>query len=371
MRPTHLAASLAALVAIGTGTLPSFAQGAAEPTRAPQPRLVEDPLLTADLALLEKLDVPFENPRAFRDATAREVVDAVRAATGIQVEVDRRAAGEAGGWEFVRLDCEARTPRQALDAVASALSDSIRSLAVDVAAGLVVFTDSESSARLAAVRHYDLRPLLLRRDMRDRSTEEAVEEIVDLVTEHVDPETWRDNGGEAGSIRIFDTTLVISASPARHRRIMRFLAQLESSLPSPTILWQVRVVEISNEVPPADLRVVLDSANQLDELIAIGGARVVSAPQLLALRSDPASIKVGSNTDTVEVGIEPLGGGMAFAVEVKETRIGATRSLMLRALDGTRSAGILESGGKRLLVEVVGRAPADDGSKPAGPAAKP
>jgi hypothetical protein len=91
----------------------------------------------------------------------------------------------------------------------------------------------------------------------------------------------------------------------------------------------------------------------------------VSAPRIVSPRFDRASMKVGSNTDTIEVAIEPVDGSMAFSVEVRETRIGVTRSLSLLALDGIRSAAILESNGKRLLVEVLGGAAPADAQKKA------
>ena len=349
--PMHLAIALSGVLAAAPLSL---AQHAASPTPPVTVKASEDPLLAADLALLARLDQPFASPKTFKDATAREIVDAVRNATGVLVEVDRRVKGDAGGWEFVRLDCQATTPRQALDAVAAALSDAVNSLKVDVAAGLLMFTNAESDGRLAAVRHYDMRPLLMRRDPRDESTDWSMQSLEDYLTETVDPETWRDNGGDGGWIRSLDTTLVINASPARHHAIIKTLAALEASLPSSTILWQVRVVEISNEVPPQDLRIVLNSGSELDALIATNGAKLVSAPRIVSPRFDRASMKVGSNTDTIEVAIEPVDGSMAFSVEVRETRIGVTRSLSLLALDGIRSAAILESNGKRLLVEVLG-----------------
>jgi hypothetical protein len=130
-------------------------------------KAVEDPTLAADLALLATLDVPFEGgSKTFVNATAEEILAAVRASCRAQIEADRRVFGDSGGWELARLDCNASTPRQALDAVAAALTDVTRSVGIDVAAGLVVFTDMiESATRLAAVRHYDLRPVLLRRDL--------------------------------------------------------------------------------------------------------------------------------------------------------------------------------------------------------------
>ena len=353
--------NLPLLLAVTFSIAPQQSTPGATPPSAPaQQRTVEDPLLAKDIAILAKLDLPFESPKSFKDASVREIVDAVRKATGVDVAADRQVFGDAGGWEFVRLDCEASTPREALDAVAKELDGPTRAVELDVAAGLVMLTSPSSAGRLAAIRHYDLRPLLQRRDMRDYSVYERMEEVMDLIYQSVDPEIWNDNGGEGGWMRTLDTTLVVNVSPARHHKIMKFLAQVEAALPSPTILWQVRAVEISNDVPIDDLRVVLDSSNELDLLISANGARIVAVPKLLSPRREASSAKVSSGSDSIEVSVEPLDRGMTFSVEVRETRLGMTRSLMLRAFDGVRCAGMLESNGRRLLVEVIGTVPPKD-----------
>ena len=318
----------------------------------------EDPLLAADLAILARLDQPFDQPRTFKDITAREVVDAVRVETGLDVEIDRQAVGSGGGWELIRVNCVAKTPRQALDTVATAISDGIREIHLDVAAGLPVFTDSSSAPRLAAVRHHDLRPILRRRDGRERPTAELVAEIADTLQNAIAPDSWIGNGGDGGWTRVLDSTLIVSATPARQQAIIRFLAGLEASLPSPTVLWRIRVVEVAGEVAEEDLITVLGSAAELDTLIAEGGARLVGAPKVEATRTEPASVKVGDGGDALEISIEPIAGSAAFAIRAVETRGGAMRSLTLRALDGLRSCGLVEGDGGRLLLEVLGDDPA-------------
>lgn len=349
----------AVAIAIALSTLlqaapaPAPAPAAAAPPAA-KSAATEDPLLAADLAILARLDQPFDQPRTFKDITAREVVDAVRDATGVDVEIDRQAVGSGGGWELIRINCVAQTPRQALDTVAEAISDGVREIYLDVAAGLPVFTDSSSAPRLAAVRHHDLRPILRRRDGRERPTAELMAEIAETLQDGIAPDSWIGNGGDGGWMRVLDSTLIVSATPARQQAIIRFLAGLEASLPSPTILWRIRIVEVAGEVTEEDLVTVLGSAAELDTLLAEGGARLVGAPKIEAVRTEQASVKIGQDADAVEVSIEPIAGSAAFAVRAVETRGGAARSLVLRALDGLRTCGLVESNGRRLLLEVAG-----------------
>ena len=322
----------------------------------------EDPTLTADLAVLATLDKPFDAPRTFRNATAREVLEAVKAATGLGVEIDPKVVGESGGWEFARVDCVALSPRHALDSVASAISNSIRSMHLEVVAGLPIFTDESSAARLASVRHYDMRALLVRRDGGDDMRAEHMKQLKGLLMDSVNPEGWVDAGGDSGWMKILDSTLIVCATPVRHDAILKFLAGLEAALPSPTLLWQTRVAQVSPEVSDRDLAIALDSARELDALVEAKGATMLSAPKLLAARNAPAKCTIGDGTDAIEVTVSPVEGSSAFAVELKETRAGATRTVWLRAIEGVRSAGLLDAGGRRLLFEVIGTGTPPDGA---------
>ena len=132
-----LAATLgmaAAQIATADGTRVSDAGPPAQTMR-------EDPALAADLAILARFDVPFAEPRSFRDATARQVIDEAAKAAGLAVEIDSQIVGESGGWELIQLSCDARTPREALDAVAQAISTSYRRMELEVVAGIPVFSE--------------------------------------------------------------------------------------------------------------------------------------------------------------------------------------------------------------------------------------
>jgi len=49
--------------------------------------------------------------------------------------------------------------------------------------------------------------------------EELAQKIIDLIVENIEPEQWQDNGGEGGSIRFFNGTLLIRAPEYIHRQI--------------------------------------------------------------------------------------------------------------------------------------------------------
>ncbi len=57
-------------------------------------------------------------------------------------------------------------------------------------------------------------------DEEDRKTrEEKIEELIELLTTIVEPEQWVDNGGEGGTIREFQGSLIIQAPDYMHRQL--------------------------------------------------------------------------------------------------------------------------------------------------------
>jgi hypothetical protein len=320
----------------------------------------DDPALAADLAILAKLDEPLATPQSFRSADAGAVVEAMRVATGLPIEIDHAIVGESGGWELARVSCDAVTPRVALDAVARAISTGYRVMELDVVAGIAIFTDSARASRITSIRRYDLGPVLRRMDRRDEPAAELARGVARMVIDAIDREGWRDNGGEVSWLQAVDQTLVVSTTPARHHGIGRFLDGLARSLPEPAIRWTIRIADIRADVADADLALALDSARELDALISLGGASLRSRPVLLALRHDGASIEIGQASErgaksvALAIDVKPVIGSTSYAVTVRESSTDGSRTLSLRALEGIRSAGFIEAGGKRLLVEVLG-----------------
>ncbi len=62
---------------------------------------------------------------------------------------------------------------------------------------------------------------------------ERMEEIIDLLVQSVDPETWEDNGGTVASVTAFNGTLLIRHTAEGHRRVAAFFDLLRASRPQP------------------------------------------------------------------------------------------------------------------------------------------
>lgn len=324
----------------------------------------DDLALAADLAILKKLDEPFSEPKSFRNADAGAVVALVREATGLPIEIDRQIVGESGGWEFASVDCEAATPRVALDAVARAISTSYRSMVLEVVAGIAIFTDNDRASRITAIRRYDLGPILTRLDPVDANPAGRRTKVADMLVEAIDPEGWRENGGEVSWLQSVDEILVVSTTPSRHHAIGRFLDGLGRSLSTPTLRWSITVAEVDASVSEADLALVLDSAAELEALVALGGARITARPTLVALRHKEARVSVersanertGQAAESLAVTVKPVPEVATFAVHVEERGAAGVRAITLRAVEGVRSAGMIDVEGRRMLVSVVAEA---------------
>lgn len=64
----------------------------------------------------------------------------------------------------------------------------------------------------------------------DEDTPESLaNQVVDLVRETVDPDSWRDNGGAVGSIRTLRGVLIVTQSAENHRQIASLFEQLRET----------------------------------------------------------------------------------------------------------------------------------------------
>ncbi len=322
-----------------------------------------DAALQADIKLLRRLDEPFATAPSYVDRPAKEIVEELRRVTKVSIEIDRRALGDAGGWEWLRVTCEPATPRAALHAVLRAISPAYELYHLDVAAGIVVVTDNSGMRTLRAISHYDFAGILARmpanedaaHDPNEDSTDEFTR-LTDYLRETIEPETWVENGGDIGLVQWVGTVAQISTTPAIHKQIQDSVAQLEKALPAATVLWTVRVMVIDPAVDEAALRLAFADARALDAMIERKQATMLAAPRLLVNRTEEAKVVVGNEAETLEVTIAPPHdrAGKAFTVALRETRGGHTRSMLVQARMGERAVGLIDDGARRVLVEAVG-----------------
>ena len=315
--------------------------------------------LNHDIGLLQRLDIPFPKPVTFTDAPAGEVMKAIRAAAKSSIEFDSRAVGESGGWEAIGVSCEPATVRQALDAVVRAISPAYQQYLVDVAAGIIVITDEAGQKTLKAQAQYPLDATVARMGGRD-GDEPALErtraelEAFMMLTR---PDAWIENGGDVGRISWTGSVATVDATPGMHHDIRRRLAQLEEALPGQNLQWAISVAECAEKADAASIDAAVGTRDALDKLVKDGGARIVSAPRLLAPATEAAEIKIGGDGGEFTARIEPAGSrsGRSFVLRVRQATAGGQASeFSMRVVPGVRSAAVFDAGGKRLIVDVLG-----------------
>ena len=69
-------------------------------------------------------------------------------------------------------------------------------------------------------------------DIDRSSVMELVQNIIGIIQENVEPESWRDFGGDVGFLQVFDSTLLIQQTLRAHQRIDELLNMLRSSRPA-------------------------------------------------------------------------------------------------------------------------------------------
>lgn len=335
-----------------------------------------DAALEADVELLRRLDKPYpaDQRPAWTDVPAKEVVEAIRKELKVAIDIDRRAVGDSGGWEWQRVTCEPATPRAALDAVARAISPSYDAFKVEVAAGIVVFTDDAGRRTLRAPAPYQLGSLLSRaaeiRELLEDEDADAdapprgMEALLAALAE-IAPESWTDAGGDVSRVVSRTGTLVlIETSPAIHKDIRDRLAVFAAMLPPARVLWSVEVLAVPAGAEQSAVDLAL-SAEALDRATDDTFERL-AAPRLLAARGAPAAVVVGSDEDGFSVQIDPVPDTVpeTYLVRVRDNRNGAMRELEMRATIGSLAAAFMGSSAKGgALVRVVGHAAPE--SKPA------
>ncbi|MFM1804921.1 MAG: hypothetical protein RL136_1800 [Planctomycetota bacterium] len=321
--------------------------------------------LQHDLALLQRLEIPFPKPVVLQEMPAGEVMKLIRDTAKVTIEIDRRAVGESGGWEVVPVSGEATTVRAALDAVLDAISPEYETYTVDVASGMLVLTDPRGQRRLKSTALYQLEPLIARvgaSTSEGRSLSDIQERIADFLYETVTPEDWAATGGDLARLAWTGPVASIDAPPSIHFEVRRQLALLEATLPSANIVWAVTIAEIGAQVDDAAIASVVASRAALEKFVKDGTAGITSAPRVLTRADEPAEVTIGSDDRSITVRIEPVVGDAArvFSVRMVESSEGrTTASITLRAQPGARSAAVVERNGKRLLLDVVGTPESD------------
>jgi type II secretory pathway component GspD/PulD (secretin)/tetratricopeptide (TPR) repeat protein len=241
-------------------------------------------------------------PIDFRGNTFAKVVDFFRDVTGVNVHVDWKALRFIGidQADPVNLQLAEVPAWTAIDRVLEQLGDDFERPQMDVQDGILVISTEERLRKRTVTIVYDIRDLLFdvpyfdnapdfslsttssnggtesvfasavnRRaaddpgwgrggeeednvfaepnDDDDRQNRQSkVEEIIEIIQGTVDPEGWRDLGGETGTLQELNGNLIITNTPRQHAQIEGLLAQLRE-IRALQINVEGRFLEVSSD----------------------------------------------------------------------------------------------------------------------------
>jgi len=79
-----------------------------------------------------------------------------------------------------------------------------------------------------------------------RSRRELIQQITTIIQEQIDPEGWKDNGGDTGAIQELNGNLIITNTSRNHREIEGLLTQLRA-IRALQINYEARVIGVTSE----------------------------------------------------------------------------------------------------------------------------
>ncbi|MCE2884135.1 MAG: hypothetical protein LW806_04445 [Planctomycetaceae bacterium] len=335
------------------------------------PNLPEpDPGLEADLEILRRLERAFDEPPTFEDAPVSEVLERVAKETGLRVLPDRHVLSDGGGWKLKSVTCTPKTPRAALDAAVRSLGEGLDSVRLDVASGVLVFTDTDGLRALRAKRIYRIGDLLralttVTGGAQGEPMQLLGDEVfADLLYQSVIPDDWTANGGDLAHESIVGELLIVTATPATHLLVERTLEEFRAAVPIEPVLWTITLRTLPNDLDPAiERRLIAAGAEEYDRKSDLPG-EVVSRPSILAQPTEPASIEIGNDSDRWRIEIAPDcdAGRCTYAIVAEHTAgdgdTKRTSRAMLHSAVGAPAATVFTIGegaaARRFLLHAIG-----------------
>jgi len=211
----------------------------------------------ADRRVLAELDSR-RIPASFTDNALEDVLNFVATVTNLNVDVDWESLADIGVDRdtLVTLNLQPLPARVVLDRVLDKVSpDAFSRAGWAVNDGVLVIASEEALRRNTFIVIYDVQDLLFQvpeqREVPDLdlgdiqegggsgsqtdveeeegeglTQQELLQRIIEILQSNVDPDGWRDNGGDTGEIQELNGNLIITNTSKNHRSISGLLQQL-------------------------------------------------------------------------------------------------------------------------------------------------
>ncbi|MFO0828951.1 MAG: hypothetical protein U0572_12490 [Phycisphaerales bacterium] len=243
---------------------------------------------------------------------AQTVVDRLNALGIVPVRVDWNALARIGFDPDDALDFSAKDVSllDALAILAQSVGSETERAVIDAAPGQIVVTTDMSARALRGTAIYDVAdiatdPTLLgevdgggvtiapaaTHGVSDETLAERMTRLVDLITDHIDTNSWTANGGERSAISAEAARLVVTATPSTHRKVRDLLLNLRRESPVAALV-EVTLYEVPRAALDDMSRAAATDAAELARLIEHrDDARRGWSPRVVARLGEEAKLK--------------------------------------------------------------------------------
>jgi len=189
----------------------SFVARAGEPQERPA-RLSDELVRTV---LHQVIDIKLS------DRPLSEAFDRLGGETGLQIIVNWKAleAQGVGRADPVSLHVRRVHASTALDLLLRVASPEGPRLGWEIDGGVVHVTTAADLSRNVMIRVYDIRDFLAGKGEHDKK----VRAVIKLLTDRIDPGSWREHGGSVASLRELQGQLIVTQTAENHRAIIDLL----------------------------------------------------------------------------------------------------------------------------------------------------
>jgi hypothetical protein len=179
-------------------------------------------------------------------ATLPAAVDELARLARANILLDHAALGEIGfdAGRTLQFRLYGVTLYRALEAVVEGFGTEERLLDFTLQGGAIVVTTHDKAECQGVTRVYDLRDWpqaaawaqggkVNGAGVYPSTWAEATEELAKAMMEVVDPDSWRDNGGRAGDMRLGAQRLIVTQTWRNQEKVRRFLDAMRAAPPGP------------------------------------------------------------------------------------------------------------------------------------------
>lgn len=199
-----------------------------------------------DQALLARLDQKVAETN-FDGVPLADVVDFLRDVTGgTNIVVEWGSLEQAGVDRNAPITLRVKDVKfgRVLDLVLSSAARGSVPLGYTIDGNIIRISTGEHLDSFKDVRVYDVRDII--------ASEVQINDLTQLITESVAPDSWRDAGGSVGVIRPTRNKLVVTQTPMNHREIRNVLQMLRQQPPREPARASDAASAAQAPAPPAD-----------------------------------------------------------------------------------------------------------------------